>query len=449
MKLFDIFKKKDNNEVVKSEIPKSKLFLSLSKYNEYIVRFIGMQQQGNYAPISAYEKSNGEIIGFLYIHGEDNSYTLSAEEVIERMEVNFERKLADNEITSYVILYHSQFANDNNHNLANNDNELKAISISYNFKNGEKGKIGLPYHFERNKITYQGFKNFSQKENNIILRTQLKDNKDYFQDREEIKPPVTENEIGLKIRKSNNFDLSNTWCGIFGFESYRKPNGSQILIQHFALAMTDGSVTKRNNITVSQLNYADVSLKGISINENPKTILPVIKTDHVIDVVNEEINEWENVDNLEAIITGNGRGTFGLTYFATDYAENKEIYLSKKDLKIKISGIAFVLDISNIDKSARKIKYSDDFTGYTPNDDLPNYACFDFIGQLEDFKETFLLEDNSLKGYLMKVRLITNPEIEDFFTIDIFVTPENMRFEELTKGMKLTGMFQMLGQIAE
>jgi hypothetical protein len=449
MGLFDFFKKKEDNETPKSETPKSELFLSISKYNEYIVRFIGMQQQGNYAPISAYEKSNGEINGFLYVFGEDDSYSLSAYEVISRMETNFQQKLATDEINSYIILYHSQFANDNNHALANDDNELKAITVSYDFKNGKKGKIGLSYFFENDEITYQGFKDFSQEENNIIFRTQLKDNKDYFQDREEIKVPLIENEIGLKIRKSNNSDLSNTWCGIFGFESYRKPNGSQILKEHFALARTKTPTVSTNTLTISQLEYEDVILKSVTYMDRPTTILPVVKTDYAIDVVNKEINEWENVDNLEAIISGGGRDTFGLTYFATDYAENREIYHSKKELKMNISGIAFVLDISTIDKSDGELKYSEDFTMYMPNNDLPNYACFDFVGQLEDFKETFLLEDKGLKGYLMKVRLITNSDMKDFFTIDIFVTPENMRIKELTKGMKLTGMFQMQGQIAK
>jgi hypothetical protein len=448
MGLFDFFKKKENTGTPKPETPKSELFLSLSKYNEYIVRFIAMQQQGNYAPISAYEKTNGEIVGFLYIIGNDHSYSLSAGEVINRMEANLEQKLSGNQINSYVIFYHSQFSNDNNHSLANNDSELKAISISYNFKSLEKGKIGLPYRFEKDEITYQGFKNFSQEENNIIFRTPLKDNKDYFQDREEIKAPVSENEIGLKIKKSNSSDISKTWCGIFGFESYRKHNGSQILTEHFALAMTSGKITKHESITISLLDYNDILLKGISVNDNPKTILPIIKTDYAIEVVNKEINEWENTDNLEAIITGNGRDTFGLTYFATDYAENREKYLSQKQHKVKISGIAFVLDISKEDNSDGEIKYSEDFTMYMPNNDLPNYACFDFTGQLEDFKETFFLEGNSQKGYLMKVRLITNPDIKDFFTIDMFVTPENMRFKELTKGMKITGIFQMQGQIA-
>jgi hypothetical protein len=452
MGLFDFFKKKDSNETPKSETPKvaspkSELFLAISKYNEYIVQFVGMQQ-GNYAPISAYEKPTGEIIGFLYVMGKDNSYTLSAEEVVSNMETNFEQKLATGEIKSYVILYHSQFANNGNHQLAVSDDELKAITVSYHFKTGEKGKIGLPYRFEDDSVTYQGFQNFNQEENNLIFTTKLKEGKDYFQDREEIQVPLIENEAGLKIKKANNVDLSNTWGGIFGFESYRKPNGDQALREHFALALTNGPVFTQHNIAVSQLDYEAVTLKGISHNGTPTTILPVIKTDYVVDVVNKEITEWENVDNLEAIITGTGRDTFGISYFATDYAENRALYLTKTELNIQISGIVFVLDISTMHQSEGELQYSEDFTMYMPSNDLPGYACFDFVGELEDFRETHLLEDNSLKGYLMNVRLITHADAPNFFTIDLFVTPENMRFRELKKGMKLTGMFQMQGQIA-
>lgn len=409
-----------------------------------------MQQQGNFAPISAYEKPNGEIVGFLYFFSrDDESYTLSAQEVIGKMETNFEHKIANNKIKSYAIFYHSQFANDDNHKLANSDEELKAISISYHFKNGKKGKIGLPYHYENDEINYHGFTDFTKEENDVIFSTELKDNKNYFQDREEVKSPIIESKIGLKIKKSNSADLDNTWAGIFGFDRYVKQNGAQALRDHFVLAIENGVVRSKDNVSIAQLEYEDVILKGITLDERQITILPVIKTDYVVGVVNKEIKEWENFDNLNAIITGNSRDEFGLIYFATDYAENREIYLSKKELNINISGIAFVLDISTLDNLEGEPKFSEDFTMYMPSKDLPNYACFDFIGLLQDFKATALLIDSSLKGYLMKVQLVNTPGIKDLFTIDIFVTEENMRFTELTKGMKLTGMFQMQGHIAK
>jgi hypothetical protein len=461
MGLFDLFGKKNKNETSKNTLtpnkqeaakpaaPKSELYTAFSKYNEYVVRYLGMQQQGNYAPISAYEKPNGEIIGFLYVVGDDASYSLSAAEVIERMESSFEQKMAVNEIKSYAILYHSQFENDGNHQLANNDDELKAITIAYHFKHIEKGKVGLPYRFEDDSITYRGITNFSQEENNALFATKLEPGKDYFQDREEITPPQVENEIGLTIKSSNNSDLSNTWCGIFGFEKYRNPDGGQPLTEHFALAMMSEPILRKGRVAIKQLEYDSVILKAILLDEKPASIVPVIKTDYVIDIVNKEITEWENIHNLYAIISGGGRDTFGLAYLATDYAENRDRYHSQKGHQVKISGIAFVLDISAPQDPDAEMKYSEDFTAYMPSQSLPNFACFDFIGELEGFKETSLLEGSGEKGYLMKVRLITNSEFKDFFTIDIFVSPENMRFKELTVGMKLTGMVQLQGQIAE
>jgi hypothetical protein len=340
--------------------------------------------------------------------------------------------------------------NDNNHEIAISEDELKAITVLYHFNNvSEKGKIGMPYHFEKDEVIYQGFSDFSPEENHIVFQTRLKTDVDYFQIKEKIEIPAIKNVIGLTIKKSNNLYLDNTWCGIFGFESYRKPNGNQILTEYFALAMTKDFTFNNHNISTTELTYTGITFKSVSRKDTPIVFLPVIQTEYIIDVENKEIIEWENFDDLQAVVSGSGRDTFGLTYLATDYAENKAVYLSTKKLKIKISGIAFVLDISNIHQSEGELKYSENFTTYMPNKDLPNYACFDFVGQLEHFKEICLLEDNSLKGYLMKVRLITHPDISDFFTIDIFVTRENMRFKELTIGMKLTGMFQMQGQIAD
>lgn len=447
MGLFDFFKKKSPEEKTKPDEPKSSaLFSEISKYNEYTVRFIIMQQNGNYAPISAYEKLDGEISGFLYIAGEDKSYTLSAEEVVRRMEETFEQKLLQGEIKSYVIYYHSAFANDENHQVAGSDEELKAISATYHFDNGLKGKIGLPYSFSEKEISYQGFAGFTQEENNIIFATKLQEGKNYFQDWEEIKPPVFENNIGLKIKKSNSKHLSNTWSGIFGFENYRQEHTNQILNKHFALALMKKPLYQDERITVSQLEFEDVVFKSIKLNGKPHSILPVVKTDYVVDFENLEIEEWENVNDTEAIIKGRGRDTFGLDYYATDYVENRELYLTQKKLNVKISGIVFVLDVFK-EKLDGEIKYSEDFTGYMPSQDLPEYACFDFIGHLEDYKETKLLHDNSLPGYILKMRLITKPGEENFFTIDMYVTPENMRFSELEKGMKLTGLVQMQGEI--
>lgn len=423
------------------------LFTLMNTYAEYINLFIGMQQQGNYAPISAYQKQNGELTGYLFVNGEE-TYTLSAGEAVERMKSDLTAKLNNGEIISYTILYHSQFQNDDNHHLATADEELKAISIVYGSAQNLYGAIGLPYHFEEESVRYQGFPMFTQEENNILFSAKLKDGKDYFQERVEIKSEIIQNEAGLNIKKTNIADLSNTWCGIFGFDHYRNKDGHTILTQHFTWLLTQPPILVKEDLKIFAARFGAIQFKVICVNDHPVTIMPVVETGSYTDVENKEINEWEHVQNTEAIITGGGRDTFGIKYFATDYAEHRQRYLSTKKLDIRLSGIIYVLDLYTGSASDTKTTFSEDFSAYMPNKEMESSACFDFVGILEDFRETVVFDDGSLTGYILSIRLINNPDIKDFFTIDMYVTAENMRFAPpFEKGMHLTGMFQLQGQI--
>lgn len=478
MGIFDFFKKKDNRqgnvntpvqqyempeekevetvveEVVETipEIPVqstqenkvSEAYEKLKIYNEYIVHSIALQLRGEYTPISAFEKENGEVEGFLYMVTED-AYALPIYEGIRKMEEKFENELQEGKIKSYVILYHSQFDNNGNHNPATREEEFKAISLAYHFKGEDKGQTGIPYILENGNISYKGFAEFSHDENNEIMNTQLIDGKNYFQNVEGIKAPEMTNEAGIIIRKSNVHNLVNTWSGIFGHTNFQSKDYSNYL-QTLLLQSTVNDPSIEN--PTSKTDFKDVKFKTV-LTEELSTIYPEVKTEYTLDFETRSIREWENAGDLEAIVAGPARETFGVWYFATDYAENKNTYLTQPHLKINLSGIVFILDVQQNFDLADGTKMSEDFTTYAPSNDLPNYACFDFIGTVVDFKETELLEDGSLKGYILKLKLITHEEMEDFFTIDAFVNKENMRFETLTKGMKVTGALQLQGKIAE
>lgn len=452
MGLFDFLKKSSEttNKSKSNTAPsENELFVHLNKYGSYLTQFISMQTQGNFAPISAYEKQNGELVGLVYVMGEDQSYNLGAEEAVLRMTERFEEQIEKKEIRSYVVLYHSPFDGQNNDlSVADHENDFRAITLAYHFDNEFKGKIGLPYSYEGNTFTIGGFSEFSKEENDALIQSKLEEGKDYFTDRIKITPPVYTNKSCIRIKECNTLNLSNTWCGIFGFETYRKPESSDILRDYFPKVLAEGKPVTKGNITTVELHFQDISFKAITKDQLGMSILPEVKTDYSLDFETKEIEEWENVEGLEAIVSGSARNTFGLWFFATDYAENQERYRTEKNLQVHISGIAFVLDLHKEEASKGELTYSDQFTSYMPNQNLPNYGCFDFIGQLENYRETSVMEDKSVKGYLLNVRLITHEEQKDFFTIDIFVHPENMRFTELEVGMKLTGMFQMQGKIA-
>lgn len=424
----------------------SNQYEKIKVYKDYIVYSIALQLRGDFAPISAFENEKGKVEGFAYMIM-DSSYGLSAQQVIDRMEEKFERELKKGKINSYIILYHSQFNDDGNHSLATNEEELKAITLSYHFKDSEQGKIAMPYVFENENISYKGFAEFSHEENNEIMNNQLIESKDYFTNREEIKVPESINEAGIKITKSNIHTLGNMWGGIFGYESLQNNETfSQYLMQTMALCRMEDPSYEQDKIKHTE--FKDVKFRTI-VSGDFSTILPEIKTDFSIDFETKEISEWENADNLEAIVAGPGRNTFGVWFFATDYAENKNRYLTQTHLNVNISGIVFVLDIHENTDLPDGTKMSEEFTSYIPSKDLPNYACFDFIGKLIDFRETEVLVDGSSKGYMLKLRLITSEERDDFFTIDAYINKENMRFDTLSKGMKLTGALQLQGKIAE
>jgi hypothetical protein len=143
----------------------------------------------------------------------EDAYALPVHEAISKMEEKFENELQEGKVRSYMILYHSQFDNNDNHSPATQEGEFKAISLSYHFKGADKAKTGLPYIFENETVTYKGFAEFSHEENNGIMNHQLIDGRDYFTNTEGIAAPETTNEAGIIVRKSNVHNLSTPGVG--------------------------------------------------------------------------------------------------------------------------------------------------------------------------------------------------------------------------------------------
>ncbi|WP_430411515.1 hypothetical protein [Kordia sp.] len=451
MGFFDFFKRKDTSTTQNSSTPEtSEAYKVISKYNEYTKLFINMMANGNYAPIAAYEKPTGEIIGYLYVT-KDESYMLSVAQVIAEMKAEFASRLNKNTINSYAIYYHSLFDNDDDdHDIADDFHEPTAISVILKDKNKFSKTIAIPYEFEDDGFSVGPMTDVTNKEYKKVLETELEEGKDYFQERIEREPKMIENEVGITIKTVNNGKVGDFWGGIFGFEFFRSTSPEK-LYEYIALAQEEG-VSLRNDkvVSVRELTFDRLTLRVVSEHKQMKTSFPTIHTNYAIEVEHTQIDEWENTNNLEAIVHGSGRDTFGIRYFATDYAINREKYLQNKKHRMQLSAIAYVVDIPTEEKEGKgDVKFSDNFCMYMPSQESAEFGCFDFVGILEGIQEANYFNDSKHSGYILKVKLINNEEIEDFFTIDMFVNQKNMRFSDLVMGMKLTGMFQLLGEIAE
>lgn len=460
MGIFDRFrknksdKKEQNGQDQGNQNPNgepSPHFGELFRFREYIVLFMNMQMQGNYSPIAAFENPDGELTGFLYIVN-DPGVDLSVQASIDKMEAEFTKRMAEGSVVAWAIFYHSGFdGNNQNHQPAMEEENLKAISVKIKCGDSAARCFGLPYQLEDDGLSFRDFTELQNHENRQIFATQLEQGKDYFQERVEIEPEIVKNEHGIDMQYMNRGAMENTWCGIFGFEYFREGGGGDFLMEKFAMVVTRPEKRNANGVGIYEVEFGAVTYRALKENEQPVTMCPVVGPGQVMPVTIKKVQEWAHIGGHEAVVVGGGRGTFGLWFFATDYAENKQLYQSQKNLEIELSGIAYVLD--TYDPNARttksEVSFSEDFTSYMPNFDNLYLGCFDFIGIVLDMREVGYSIRTEDVGLMLTVKLITNPEEPEFFNLPMFVNRRNMRFQDIEVGMKITGMFQLQGQIAK
>lgn len=453
MGIFDFFKRKNDtsSNTKNTQSQSTEIYRIATRYKEYIKAFINLTMNGSFAPIAAYEQNDGAIIGYVYTS--DDNYGISATEAVNKMKKEFSKRLQEKSIASYAILYHSLYKDNGDHTIADGYYEPSAISIIFADKERVYKTVAIPYQFDEDNFSVGTMTKVSHNEFQEILNTEIQEGKDYFQERIVMKPTVEKNEHDVTIKGINIGSVGDLWRGMFGFEHFEKmPH--DFLNQHILMTQSmENRIQQIANVEVFQLDFTRMSMRSVCQDRNMVSFFPRIKTDTKLDVTLRYLDEWQHVQNLEATVSGNGRDTFGIRFYALDYAHNRDKYRTNKVVQMHISGIIYVLDKHDTENETLEdgTKFHPEFCSYMPSQEWSDFGCFDFIAKLENIEKinAFQIEEHS--GYILTLKLINNEEVSDFFTIDMFVNEKNMRFDtnELQVGMKLTGMFQMLGEIAE
>lgn len=255
----------------------------------------------------------------------------------------------------------------------------------------------------------------------------------------------------IEVTFDNTGKHGDNFGGLFGFNYLESDHGYHYLREMIAFTSVQNSTLQNSIAKIHEHSFEDNGLirlrsitKKINNSQDIVSAYPYLYTNYILPFETRKIIEWSHASCMEAEITGGGRNTFGLTFFATDYAVNKERYKVEKKLNIKISAIALVLDLSNITEINGNV-LSEEFSTYMPNKDMNSTSYFDFIGILNSFKKCNINEHSY--GYILNVKLINQETDPSFFTIDVFINKENMRMDELVKGMKLTGLLWFQGEI--
>lgn len=243
----------------------------------------------------------------------------------------------------------------------------------------------------------------------------------------------------VKIDKTTTGSHGDHWKAVYGFNTFD---------EEFLLKEMSDLMDKQKGVVIrsnyERLEQFDGRL-GMSLIANyPKhkmiTAYPVLKSDETIPFETRKIIEWNHSDNIEAQIVGNGRGLFGLKFFATDYCENKDVYRSKKDLNVSLSGLLYVV------KYTEKLptRFATDAVAYMPNTDLPNDSAMDFFGNVLSVEP---YRSKIIEGFILNCKLINHPEIEDCFNLEMFVNKNNMRMDEIKKNDRISGCCWLQGRI--
>lgn len=82
-----------------------------TKFRYYIHHFENLQAGGDYAPIAAVEKTDGNMHATAFL-SQDSNTQVNIENVIDNWKEKFTKQIGSGEIISFIILYHIHMADD-------------------------------------------------------------------------------------------------------------------------------------------------------------------------------------------------------------------------------------------------------------------------------------------------------------------------------------------------
>jgi len=154
------------------------------------------------------------------------------------------------------------------------------------------------------------------------------------------------------------------------------------------------------------------------------------------------IGEWAVVYNLGAQVAISIKGRLLIAAQAVDYHKNKKLYgnLLGKEHNCSIGAIAL-----RMDKLPASSGFAENSCGYLPEDiHKPGNPFYRFTGIVMNHQ---IIKSNSIgiEGYVIEMRLVSLPENENYFVVNMFLNKENLFYEDFKNGGRVSGiaMFQV------
>ncbi|MEK7540522.1 MAG: hypothetical protein AAB558_04725 [Patescibacteria group bacterium] len=209
----------------------------------------------------------------------------------------------------------------------------------------------------------------------------------------------------------------------------------------------DGSMLK-GEVSVREKRFDDLVVTGNALNGEIGTAYPSIDSNLSMKGTITDVEEWANeVEAQVKIKTEN----MSLTFFALDYAENRDKYVSGNEFDFSLTGLAIALKKGSIagGKLPSGQEISPDFTGIfyastvfkNSNFDIDDYQVH---GKIENVRKTRLA---GLDAFIFTTKIAGTEKWK--LTIDIGVFAKNISGEIPGKNDKITTGIWLTGRIKE
>ncbi len=273
--------------------------------------------------------------------------------------------------------------------------------------------------------------------------------------------PVTGNTVNdnlvsdssILVESGRHGSQGDHFSALLGFERFSGPAVQQKVKIMMALAVVQQPIMRNNEIAIANVSFEGLEkvndapmIRSILLDKKTVSGYPYLPGGSVITFETKKIIEWEYLDGIEADIEGGGQDTFGIGFFATDYAVKKDFYKIHRKLNIRLSAFAYTIQNFKPDPADER-SLSNDFAGFFPYKDLNSFSYFDFVGTVLSFKQIQIEPDNT--AFIIRTKLINDDTNPDLLVISIFVNEANMQLSNaLSIGMSITGLLWFQGEIA-
>ncbi len=243
--------------------------------------------------------------------------------------------------------------------------------------------------------------------------------------------------------------------GLFGFSNLETEEGVNQVQELVAAATVYPAIAERQGVELREFSFASaepsgstqLGIRAVTMEEQMISGFPYLQATRALPFVTKDIFRWQNVNDLEADILGNGKDTFGIGFFATNWLDRQADFYQKQKIEVRLSAFLLVLRefVPEPPGEEGQPTIGEDFCGYFPNEGLPGKTYYDFIGIIRAVAPATLPGGS---GYFLDLQLINQPDDPDFFVVEAFVNSLNLQMEGTPEiGQQVTGVAWFQGEL--